>query len=93
MQAFDLNLASRPFKNDTLPWAGFVVALLLLGFTSWGNVDSWSSHRTMLVDLKTRQENIDTRLRALDRRGSDAVRRSTSWNCPCSSRDRTRPTM
>jgi hypothetical protein len=44
MQALELNLASRPFKNNTLPWVGLSLALaLLVGVTVW-NVRSYQRH-------------------------------------------------
>jgi len=82
VQSVDLNLASRPFKNDTLPWVGLVVAVLLLGAASWHNVDTWFQNRTMLADLEERQATIDRRLNELDRRGGDAVRRIDKMNLP-----------
>jgi Tfp pilus assembly protein PilN len=82
VQSVDLNLASRPFKNDTLPWVGLVVALLLLGAASWHNVDTWFQNRTMLAELEERQATIDRRLNELERRGGDAVRRIDKMNLP-----------
>jgi Tfp pilus assembly protein PilN len=82
VQSVDLNLASRPFKNDTLPWVGLVVAVLLLGFASWHNVNTWFQNRTMLTDLEQRQATIDRRLDELERRGGDAVRRIDKINLP-----------
>lgn len=35
MLTLDLNLASRPFRNNTLLWGGYgLTALLLLAFTA-----------------------------------------------------------
>lgn len=73
MQPLDLNLASRPFRNNTLPWAGLaVLAVGLLVFT-WWNVTSWLSveeqmqaRRSMLEDVKSRHDRCDLRERKAD---------------------------
>jgi Tfp pilus assembly protein PilN len=73
MQPLDLNLASRPFRNNSLPWAGLaVLALALVAFT-WWNVSSWLSvqdrlqaRRSMLDDVKSRFDRCDLRERKAD---------------------------
>ena len=82
MQAVDLNLATRPFKNDTLLWAGLVVAVLLLGSLSWWNVATWREHRRLLGDLRESQVSIGERFAALDRRDVDALRRVDAVDLP-----------
>jgi hypothetical protein len=82
VQAVDLNLATRPFKNDTLLWAGLVVAVLLLGSVSWWNVTTWREHRRLLGDLRESQSNIGERFAALDRRDDEALRRVDAVDLP-----------
>ena len=68
MQAIDLNLSTRPFKNDTLVWVGLVVGALVLGLASWWNVTRWSEHRTLLADLReTYKDQIEIYPAALER--------------------------
>lgn len=74
MQSLDLNLASRPFKNNTLLWAGYLTATVaLVAFSVW-NVFSWRENVEGLADLEGRVSNIETRMRELDRREMAAQR-------------------
>jgi hypothetical protein len=82
VQAVDLNLATRPFKNDTLLWASLVVAVVLLGFLSWWNVTTWREHRRLLDDLRESQVSIGERFTALDRRDDEALRRVAAFELP-----------
>ena len=79
MQALDLNLASRPFRNNTLPWAGLTLLALLLGAFTWWNATSWLSveerlqaRRAIITDLKTRHDRCDLR----DRKAEAALKKS-----------------
>jgi hypothetical protein len=70
MQSLDLNLASRPFRNNTLPWAGLVLLALALAACTWWNVTSWLSveerlqaRRAMIEDVKNRFDRCDLRER------------------------------
>jgi len=80
VQAVDLNLASRPFRNDTLVWVGFLLSLSLVGYVTWWNVNSYLDHRVMLADLGQRQVSIGRRMDDLDRRDTEAVRRIGKFN-------------
>jgi len=52
MQALDLNLATRPFRNNTLLWIGYCLAVVLLGaFTTW-NVLTYREYKTNLRELR-----------------------------------------
>jgi hypothetical protein len=82
VQAVDLNLATRPFKNDTLLWIGLVVAVALLGFLSWWNVTTWREHRRLLADLRESQISIGERFGALDRRDQQALRQVDAVDLP-----------
>ncbi|HEX5044453.1 MAG TPA: hypothetical protein VFV75_16235 [Candidatus Polarisedimenticolaceae bacterium] len=70
MQPLDLNLASRPFRNNTLPWAGLVLLAAALAACTWWNVTSWLSveerlqaRRAVIEDVKTRFDRCDLRER------------------------------
>jgi hypothetical protein len=82
VQTVDLNLATRPFKNDTLLWASLVVAVVLLGSLSWWNVTTWREHRRLLDDLRESQVSIGERFTALDRRDDEALRRVEAVDLP-----------
>ena len=68
MRAIDLNLASRPFKNNTLLWVGYLLAFVLLGlFTAW-NIVTWQEHIDKLAELQDTVQSIEGRIAELDRR-------------------------
>ncbi len=73
MQPLDLNLASRPFRNNTLPWAGLAVLTVALLVFTWWNATSWLSveervqaRRSMLEDVRSRHDRCDLRERKAD---------------------------
>lgn len=74
MQRLDLNLATRPFRNNTLIWGGYTVAAtLLLGFAIW-NGTTYRSHiallnekQSHLQDLEAQQADLDERERTAER--------------------------
>lgn len=73
MRAMDLNLASRPFKNNTLLWVGYVLAFIALAaFTFW-NIDAWREHVAKLADLQDTVQSIDSRMLDLDQREERAA--------------------
>lgn len=72
MQTLDLNLATRPFRNNTLLWLGHGLALaVLLVFAVW-NVRTWIEHRENLADLRSQVADIDQRFAKLDQRDRKA---------------------
>ena len=85
VQLVELNLASRPFKNDTILWIGFFTGLLLLGWATWWNVQSYNSHRALLAALQESNTSMRARFFALERRDGQALREiegfdlSTLW--------------
>jgi Tfp pilus assembly protein PilN len=72
MQSLDLNLATRPFRNNTLLWIGYSLAVVLLGvFTAW-NVMAYQEHRTKLRELRADIESFDVQEQQLEVRGRRA---------------------
>lgn len=68
MLALDLNLASRPFKNNTLLWTGYVTGLVLLvAFSVW-NVVTWTDHGRRLAELRAEVGSIEGQMGSLDQR-------------------------
>ncbi len=70
----ELNLASRPFKNDTLLWVGFLGSVLLLGWWTWWNVQAYWDHRALLAALQESSTSMRARFVELERRDDEAVR-------------------
>jgi hypothetical protein len=72
MRVLDLNLASRPFKNNTLLWTAYLLAFVLLGtFTVW-NIMTWREHIEKLTQLQDTVQSIEGRIADLDRREARA---------------------
>jgi hypothetical protein len=68
MQPLDLNLSSHPFRNNLLPWAGHVLAcVLLLAFSAW-NVTAFLAERRDLGTLRKEVAENERRMTDLDLR-------------------------
>lgn len=66
MQLLDLNLASRPFKNNTLLWLCYGLALVLVAvFTTW-NVQTYGHHKRLLSDLRAELSQMTSQFNNLD---------------------------
>jgi hypothetical protein len=73
MQRLDLNLASNPFRNNTLLWAGYGTAtLLLVVFTVW-NVNTFVDYRSRLLALRDTVGTFQTQRLELETRGKRAL--------------------
>ena len=72
MQALDLNLATRPFKNDTLLWSGLCLAVALIGWASLWNTQTWLEHRALLSTLRETETSLRNRAADLERRDEQA---------------------
>jgi len=70
VQTLDLNLASRQFKNETLPWVLFVLGVLLVALFSWWNAATFFETRSSMAALIEQEETIKRRLN--DLRGRQA---------------------
>ncbi len=80
MQSLDLNLASRPFRNNTLLWAGYGLAVvLLIGFSAW-NWQTFNTASADLSNLRASVENVELRMRQLEKRDRDAQQNIRSFN-------------
>lgn len=73
MQPLDLNLSSRPFRNNTLPWTALVLGVVAVLAFSWWNASRWLSvgdrlqaRRAMIADVKGRFQRCDLREQAAD---------------------------
>lgn len=74
MQPLDLNLASRPFKNDTLPWVGFSLAVVLVvAMTSW-NLQEFLYSSSRRAELEEKIAGIEGRMSSLETRERNALR-------------------
>ena len=59
MRPLELNLASRPFRNNTLVWLAYIgLFAAAAAFTYW-NVSSFSHYRQELAKLDLEQGNIE----------------------------------
>lgn len=66
MQALEINLATRPFRNNTLLWLAHLLAVGALGaFTAWTAMQSLRVGRE-LTELRSKVEGIDRRMVELD---------------------------
>jgi hypothetical protein len=72
MQPLDLNLASRPFKNNTLLWVLHGIAsTLIVGFAVW-SVWSYSVQSQAVSELRLSSSGLETRLGDLRERSRRA---------------------
>jgi hypothetical protein len=73
MQPLDLNLASNPFRNNTLLWTGYTTAtVLLLAFSVW-SVNTLVDHRTRLRELRDTVGTFESQRLDLSTRGQRAL--------------------
>jgi Tfp pilus assembly protein PilN len=80
MRALDLNLASRPFRNNTPLWAGHAALLAgVLLFGSW-NVRTYLRAVENLEALQADIGSVERQLAALDRRDQDAQRAAREFD-------------
>ncbi len=75
LQPLDLNLGTRPFRNNTLIWTGLGLGLLLVVWLSWWNYTTWQSESDALHSLRSDVDNIESQHAALTRREIDSRKR------------------
>ncbi len=68
----ELNLATRPFRNNTLVWAAHVLAVVLVAGTSVGNVRAYLEARRGHETLRQQVASVEKRLAELERREQSA---------------------
>jgi len=74
MRPLDLNLASRPYRNNTLVWLAYIGLLAAaIGFTYW-NVSSFRHYRQELAELDRRQGNMEQEQSDLEDRHRKVLR-------------------
>ena len=62
MNSLDLNLASRPIRNNTLLWVGHgTLAVLVIGFSAW-NASTYVHHHTELKLLGDTRNSVESRM-------------------------------
>ncbi len=66
LQPLDLNLGTRPFRNNTMLWTGVSLGLFLLIWLSWWNYTTWKSESEALVSLREDVSSIDSQLMELE---------------------------
>lgn len=70
----DLNLASRPFRNNTVLWIGYALGVIaVLSLTAW-NVHTYTASTRSISELRTEMANFDLEVRDLHQR-RDIARR------------------
>ncbi len=67
-QPLDLNLSSRPFRNNTWVWAGLLLGISLVGLASWWNYSIWNDESEQLAALRKDVQGIDSKMADLGRR-------------------------
>jgi len=67
VRRFSINLATRPFHNNTLYWAGFAAAALLLAGLTWYNSARASAISADLDEWSVRLEEHSAALSSLER--------------------------
>jgi hypothetical protein len=72
MQPLDLNLASQPFRNNTLLWTGYAAAIVLLAAFSTWSVVRWDEHRRLLRDKRDEVGTFESQRQDLERRAREA---------------------
>lgn len=74
MRSLDLNLSSRPFRNNTPLWIGFgVLAAAVVAFTAW-NAATFLDQRAHLAALDAELGGADAAFEDFTRREAEATR-------------------
>lgn len=74
MQPLDLNLASRPFRNNAPIWAAYVCGAAVAGAATYGNVSAYLDSGARLQRLREQVETVGRKLGELDVREQKARR-------------------
>jgi hypothetical protein len=74
VQPLDLNLATRPFHNNTLHWLGYGIGAVFVIATTFFNVDAYIDYSQRLENLSEIGVNIEKKTADLQRRDIKAQR-------------------
>ena len=80
MQALDLNLASRPFRNNTLIWGSFVVAFGVIAALTYFNVDRYLDYRAKYASQTQSMTSFEDRMVSLKSRLQKARNRERRYD-------------
>jgi hypothetical protein len=76
----DLNLATRPFENNFLPWTAYgLLALIVAGFT-WYNVSAWMGVSSNLEEMNASFATEREEKGALQKAGDDYQKKIAATN-------------
>lgn len=82
MQPIDLNLSSRPFRNNSLLWLGIALGFVSLVAFSYWNYQSYHRVQSDFARLSDTELNVDEQMRQLDRRREQALERRDGLDIP-----------
>jgi Tfp pilus assembly protein PilN len=68
----DLNLSTRPFRNNTLPWLGLLLGVTVLGLMTWWNVTTYLSYNEQYRALREELGSYDSQMANLGMRENRA---------------------
>lgn len=74
MQALELNLATRPFKNNAPLWLGLVGSVIALGAFTVFNLMTYGEYTSKMADLSERIGQVEAKRGELERREREAQR-------------------
>lgn len=72
MEPLDLNLASRPFRNNTPVWAAYVCGAALVAAGTYWNASTYFDYSARLERLREQVDTVNRKLRELDVREQKA---------------------
>jgi hypothetical protein len=72
MHSLDINLASRPFRNNSLLWAGYGLATLLLALSTAWMIHTYIDHARLLRDVRQQVGDFESESDSLRRRANGA---------------------
>jgi len=82
MLTLDLNLSSRPFKNDTLPWVGLGLAVVALTLLTIWNVRTYRQNSKWVADLQQQYSATRDELDLFDLRERGAQKGIEDYDLP-----------
>ena len=68
MQSLDLNLATRPFRNNTLIWISYLAGVLLLAGLTYLNIDRWQTYKAKYDEESATMTSFEDRMAQLKQR-------------------------